>query len=1181
MLENEIIRIQKNTIMYYFWKNVFLSDSNVRYTFSFGGRVCGVSQELSDFNFLMRVKKILRTLVVLLFSISAVCAQDRVVSGKISSADEPRGFPGATVLIRGTTQGVVTDTDGSYTLIIPSSVQQPVLIISSLGYVTQEVPVKNRSNVDVLLVVATGKLDEVVISSGYRGAQQKRSVTGSVAAISSKEIEGQEITNIGQALEGKIAGVRVITTTGIPGATPRIYIRGLGSLTSSSYPLVVLDGAPFGFATYMIPPHDIESISVLKDASSAVLYGSRASNGVLLYRTKRATRNVKPSINFYWQTGVTSRATPEYDLPTSGEYLQILREALYNDAVVALMNSDHRAVFSKINGDRRPDISKLTSSQREVLYESANRMANKDLFNFFNYNPYGTVNLDQNGQAIIDEVTNQPAYVSPFKDDGTLTERAQSNGLKWDTDWVSLLSNRNPVNRSVGLNVRGGSRGFRYYTSLGYLYQDGTVIRSSLERLSLRVNIETDPTSWATLGMLNSFVYVKAHNHDQSGAGYRNPVRWGRMMPSAVPVYARDAAGNIVKNEDGTSKYDLGIGNMPVNSGRIFPNYNIYTTLIEDDYLQKDYAIFAFPYLEVRPLSGFTLKTQLSLFLRFGNYYIRWDPESGDGNLYGGIIYRSRDFTGEGNLANTLNYQRYFGAQSVDVTLGTELYGNLYNFTNVTKAKTARATLNTAAELLQINGSTTEERIARAFGTVSYGLLNRYFVELAASRDALSRFSKESRASTFYSGGLAWVLSDEPFFVKNNTVSSLRLRASYGLLGNSQVGSLFPGLSRLSVSSGYAEGDLVGAYRDNLYDAGVTWEKAVILNVGTDIAFFKNRLSLELEYFERNTRDLVSGRPLAPSLGYTSYSTNVARIKNSGVDVTLSSINIRTKKFTWRSTLTLSNVKNEILSLPIDDYSVSSILRWKIGGSRYDVYLPEWAGVEPITGLPQWWTYAKTKEEVDGSGRKVKVVELDENDKVVDGIKRVKTFSYNEAREPHNLLYGGSMLPELVGGLGTSVEFYGVSISIGFSFELGGQAYVDDYASLVHGFSRGEAYQTSADHLSDRVWHQPGDNADFPVLTTTPSRGAWVSSRFLYDNSYAKIRNVSIGYTLPDRLVEKTKFVSGMYIYLQANNLYAFSLAARKPPVGYDPQVGGISGIAVGNSSAAYRLVTTGLRFSF
>ena len=385
--------------------------------------------------------------------------------------------------------------------------------------------------------------------------------------------------------------------------------------------------------------------------------------------------------------------------------------------------------------------------------------------------------------------------------------------------------------------------------------------------------------------------------------------------------------------------------------------------------------------------------------------------------------------------------------------------------------------------------------------------------------------------------------SDEPWFPKSSLIDIIRMRGSYGLVGNTGIagGDAFPYLDRLSAS--VPQGREAGVYRASIYDPAVTWETSTILNIGTSASFWQGKLRLQFDYFKRVTEDLVLNKPLPSSLGYGSFFSNVASIENTGFDLDIRATHLRKKNFSWSTALVLGAAQNEITSLPDDKDLPLGRTIWKVGGSRFDYWITEWAGVDPITGLPQWW---KSVPEVDENGENKKDKESGE----VIILRRAKTFNYDSANLLYSRIYAGNSLPKLYGGLTTNLQLHNFSLRVGFSFDLGGIIYAGDYASLTHSMGR-VGDQVTRDYI-EKGWKRSGEDAELPIITLGASLTSDVSTRYIYNNSYARLREVALSYTVPNKWLKKSNYIQGVNVFISGNNLSTFFLTkkSKRPPVG-------------------------------
>ena len=1107
---------------------------------------------------------ILICISIFFLSILYVYGQERTVSGRILAEDQPNGVPGVSILVAGTDTGTSTDIDGNFSLSIPVTVENPVLIISSVGYEKQRIKLSGKTNINVTLNSQVEELDEVIVTAFAGSAQARRSVTGSIGTLSSKEIENQEVLNIGQALEGKIAGVRVITSTGQPGAVPEIYIRGISSLTSSNAPLIVVDGASFLTSTANLESIDIESVSVLKDGPASVLYGGRAANGVILYTTKKSYRGTKPRVNVYFSAGLPSQGVPDYEIPNAAEYMRTLWRASRNLFLTELLESEYPNYHIDIVGqtpainlrdfynNEPADLVNRTLEQAGELANVGGRVGgalSRSFLESFNYNPYGTVDADGNP-------------ISPFDPEGNLTAEARVNGLKWDTDWEEVALNRDIFNRRTGLSVEGGSPTFRYYTAAHFTKQEGQVITSDFTRTSSRVNLETDPKSWITLGALNSFSYSLSNDPPQSSGTSLNPLTWKIYVPNAYPLYRRDAKGDLILDENNNPIPDDGGVRGGFNTGRaIFGQSHPVSSTLHDEYRAHTYLLTSIPYIEIRPVKKLSLRTQFGINNQTTDSKVFQNPLSPGGEVVNGRIVNAKNILTEYTWTNSINYiLKLNELSSIDVIAGGELYRRAENSLLAEKFGALGSELDLAGQPISSVGNRGEERIARAFVSLKYTLLNRYFIELGGSRDGFSRFNRENRTSNFYSIGGAWVLSDEPFFPKGSFVNTLRLVGSYGRTGNAFIAGLFPSVPR--AIGGIDLSQELGVYQARLFNEDTNRESTNVFNTGINFACLQGKITLSVEYFRQNTKDIITPDLRTPSSGYSTVDLNAGEIRNTGIDVQLNTVNIRKKDFEWTTALSLGHSKNTIISLPVDRIPLSPHTAWEVGKTRFNYFLPEFAGIDPRTGRSQFYRYQQDSE----------AVSPDNEHGIRYDLPRIKTFRYDSASLLFNRIDVGTSIPTINGGLNMNIRYKNLSLSTGFSFEFGGKTFDNNY-SLLTNFAPGRQFTSN---YFDEGWQITSPEGTLPLLHDFLSEMP-ISTYNLYDNSFVRWRTLSISYNLPLTLLKKAKYIRNMSVYIQGNNLAAFFVGKNRPPRGYDPYAGGVQGASNLSGSTTQRVIATGI----
>ncbi|MFW5700391.1 MAG: SusC/RagA family TonB-linked outer membrane protein [Cyclobacteriaceae bacterium] len=1019
------------------------------------------------------------------------------VTGTVTN-NEGETLPGVNVVLKGTSTGTVTNFNGEYSINIedPSA----TLVFSFIGYTTEEVEVSGRSVIDVSLIDDTKQLNEVVVVA--YGESSRRSLTSAIGEIDTETIKKQQVVSVGRTLQGTVPGVNIITGSGQPGQNPTIRIRGISSINSSSDPLIVLDGAVYTGNLNTIDPNEIESISVLKDAAASALYGARAASGVIIINSKRGFAG-KTNINVRASAGISQRAVPEYPFINAEQQMLLEWETLYNEGV----------------------------SGGEV---DPGQYATNDLLNRVGYNPYGGTD-------------------SPINPQGELIDGKE---LQWETDWEDALLQQGN-RQDVALNISGGSDFVTYFISGSYLKQDGVVINSDFERFAGRINLNADLTPWLKGGLRQSISSSSQNFPQQSGSFFSNAVQYIRTMSSIYPIYRRDVNGDFIRDAGGNLIFDDGQttgSGLPINVSRpvLQPSNAVAQTTLDRDVSDRFFSTSNI-FLEASFLDFFTARSSFTLnkYL-FDNWYYT-NPEIGSARSVQGRVGRARDVTSEWTLTNSLNFRKTFNSDhNLDVLLLQEAYN--YNINTMSVSKTGLPfgglfQLNSAASLESIDGALNQERIGSLMARAEYNFKDKYFFQTSVRRDISSRFAPDSREGIFYSFSGSWLVSDEAFMENVNVFEFLKLRASYGELGNSFIvndGSQVYFPAENVFDTGFDQLSTPGVYIGPLRNTSLTWETSIITNLGVDFGLFQNRLSGSVDAYLKETNGLIFARPLANSTGVRGNEIleNVGSLVNRGIEVALNWDVISTEDFDWDLGANIAFERNRITELPQEEI-VTGQYKYSEGVSVYEFWIEEWAGVSSQTGQPMWY------ENV-----------LNENGEVVG---RDTTLIYGNATGDDQI-YAGTALPWGRGGLNTSFSYKGFDLSALMNFSLGGQILDFDYRGLMEGGLR-PGNQMHSDIL-DR-WQEPGDETDVPRLSTT-DRGSSTSTRFLVDATYARIRNITLGYTLPQSITNAAGFINGLRVYIAADNLFTFF-----PIDGLDPEQS-ITG-QTNNQSSVFSTVSAGI----
>lgn len=995
----------------------------------------------------------LTLLCMLLFCI-ATYAQRITVSGKVTAGGE--GLPGVTVAVKGSTNGTITSMDGDYSL---QTEPQNTLVFSFIGYETQEVPINGQKTINIEMHESSIAIDEVVIAVPY-GTAKKSTFTGSASVIDKKIIAASQVSSVSKALQGTVAGLQSFSTSGQPGEDASIYIRGVGSANATTTPLYVVDGVPYDGALSSISSQDIASVTVLKDAAAASLYGSRAANGVIMITTKQGQNGSAPTIQLSAKYGFSSRAVRDYDQLSTNDYFMLQWEALRNSYMD--------------NGQSAESAAQTASS---ILATTAT--------GGLGINPYGT------------------QYPQPVGTDGKIVAGATP---LWDDSWEDALS-QDAHYTDISASISGGSERTKYYFSLGYLNDQGAYICSGFKRYNLRTNITTDLRKWLQVGLNVSATHSVQDYPKQDDTAIGNIVLAARSIPSFYPVYERDlTTGEYLLDENGNRIYDY--GNYRKGS---YNGYNFAQSMLYDKKEYKRDAASIRGYLQITPLEGLSYKMSLNIDYnsRFAHFYD--NPTYGKEPLTGGVEKENVRTTGL-TYNNVINWNHTFN-ENHDVRLmaGQEYYE--YNTSNFGGSRTGVITdgyyePDVASTLSSFYGNSDQYKLLSFFGSAEYSYQSKYFVSASVRTDGSSRFHPDHRWGTFWSFGSSWKISREKFLEEatNDWLTNLTLRASYGAQGNDNVG-YYAYKALYEIGSSFGESTL---HASRLETPELSWETNLNLNVGLDFGFWNNRLNGTIEFFQRASKDLLFARDLVPSGGFSSIDANIGKLKNYGWEFTINGTPVLTKDWTWKLSVNATTYKNEIVELPTD-VMWQSTKKWVKGGSLYDFWLYEWAGVNPENGNPQWY-YTDT-----------------------DGSRKI-TEDYSSLTSDDKVKVGSS-LPKVSGGFQSDLTWRDLSLSMLFSYAIGGKLYNNDYKSMIS-VSGGNGSTLSKDMLNR--WTPENRYTDIPRLSyDQTSYFTSSSSRWLVNRSFLRLKTVTLSYNLPEKWLHYAT-IKQASIFLQGENLLTF-----------------------------------------
>ncbi len=1000
---------------------------------------------------------------------SAVFAQQRSISGRVISVEEPDGLIGVNILVKGTLTGVVTDLDGYYTVQVPDGAN--TLVFSYIGYLKKEEVIGNRSEINVTLAPDSQNLEEVVITA-YGGTIDKGNFTGSAVSIKGDKIADRPINNIVNAIEGQAPGVITTSASGQPGSTPVVRIRGVGSVNSSSSPLYVVDGVPFDGDLSNLNPSDIADMTILKDASSSALYGARAANGVIMITTKVGKKN-EPSFNLKIQQGFSGRALPEYDRVNPDQYYPLVWESLNN---------------SRLGAGQ--------SAAASAQYASDNLIDNVLKYNIYNVPNKEVVGLD-----------------------GKLNPNAVSNfeGL----DWFDELQ-RTGDRKEYNMTYSGGSEKTDFYTSINYLNEQGFVIKSDIERFTGRVNVNTQATKWLKTGLNLSATMSEGNNSRSTGSSsYVNPFFFARNIGPIYPVYAQNMqTGGYILDEAGNQIYDTGnlseLGLPSRGADASAGRHAVQETLLNIDSFDRD-ALSARAYVEATFLKNFNIRTNISTDME-SQLNIGYDNQIVGDGAPAGRTNRGNVRTNSVTFNQILSYSKLFQEKHfVEALVGHENYNLQINRQYLGKQDQILAGNIEPDNFVTTTSGTGRvdvDRIESYFSRVNYVYEDKYSFSASLRRDGSSRFYEDVRWGNFFSVGGAWSIDQENFF-NSSYLQMMKLRASYGQVGNNQIQnsngspSYYPWQALYDL--GYNNASEPGILQASLSARELLWESNNTYDIGLDFAF-GNRFQGTLEYFYRESQNLLFQVPLSLTTGLETRVENIGTMSNQGIEFSIAGDIVRTGDFTWNLGLNVSTFANEFKKLPFEE-QINGTKKYEVGSSIYDFWLRDWYGVDPETG--------------EGLFRADEYSEDDANIKIIGS--DTLTVAQGNAR----FHYAGTAIPDFFGGVTNTFTYKGFTLGVLMSFSVGGDIYDGIYGGLMDAGTEGGALHTD---ILNR-WQKPGDITDVPKMDVTGSANTNVASdRWLVSSSYINLRSVNLAYNLPKPFLSRIK-VKNASVYLAGENL--------------------------------------------
>ncbi len=1000
----------------------------------------------------MKVKKNLM-LLFFFISITSVLAQEKTISGTVTDDSGP--LPGVSVIIKGTTTGTETDFDGNYSI---TAKVGDILQFRFVGMITVEKTIGTSDVINVILKNDNNILDEVVVI-GF-GTQTRRKVTDNIASISSDEIGGIPTPSLQSAFTGKAVGVQVTQLNGKVEGGVKVRIRGVSTIGASQEPLYVVDGVPIintDESTNNSPinplislnPNDIESVEILKDASSAAIYGARGTNGVIIITTKKG-RAGKTKISLNVSTGF-SEATNTRDWMNTAQYVELFEEAAVN------------------SGFTVPQI--------------------QNFFTLFSFD----------GQAAWD--------------------------TSIDTDWedFALVSG---TTTDYGVSASGGSEKTRFFMSTAYHETEGIIRGNVLERFTLRANVDHNANDKLRFGV-NASIAKTIIDRVSNDNAFATPLQAIAQSP-LTPAFNADGSANR-----STLYYNFLVeeqnGDFETNIWRAIAN------------VYAEYQIV--PSLRFRTEIGYDSNNQIAE--RFSGSLTESEGTNGFGSA-------NSILTEKYNLNNYFTFTKDFNdIHNFEAILGTsfEESRRKSQFVQGTDFPSDDLqTVSSAGNITAGGSDRTAFNFVSYFGRATYSISDKYLFKASIRRDGSSRFGTENQFGWFPAASVGWILSEENFLKDSNTLSLLKFRSSWGITGNAGIGNF----ASRSQFGGSPYNNRAGLAPTQLGDPSLKWERTSQFDIGLDFGFMNNRITGEIDYYQKNTDDLLLNEPIPGTSGFQNINRNIGEMENSGVEFVLNTKNVVTENFTWSTSFNISYNKNEVTNLPGGDIIVGRNLV-REGESISSFFMAEYAGVDPANGDALYFLNTLNN---DGSR------------------DRTTTNNFNDAER----VVVGSPFPDVIAGLTNTIRYKAIDFSFTFQGETG--------ASIYNGGGRFQ--ETSGDFFDNqpvsqlRRWQNPGDITDIPQARFFGGNGTGHSTRYLQESNFIRLRNVTLGYNLPESILEKLK-MSRFRIYATGFNLLTFT-----DYEGYDPEstadFNGNSNIQAGEdfySAPAARTITIGFNIDF
>ena len=1097
----------------------------------------------------MKYFKLTLTFVAMLMLSVSAFAQNLTVSGVVTDSSTGLGVPFASIQLKGTMTGASSDGDGIYSITVPSD---GVLIFTSIGYKDVEVAVNGNAKVDAVLHPDTETLEETIVVAF--GTATKESFTGSATVVKSSDIAKTQSSDVTRALEGVVAGVQMTTTSGSLGQSPSIMVRGISSMSAGTAPLYVVDGIPYSGDMNNINPADIESMTVLKDAASNALYGARGANGVIMITTKKAKRG-DAMINVEAKWGLNTKALKDYDVITDpGQYY----EAYYS----ALRNYYERPDPTKDTAGNIILTPGLTPSEAHLkALQTMTGSTSAGGLGYIVYNvPAGQSLIGTNGK------------LNPNATLGNIVSYNDELYMLYPDRWIEEAY-RNSLRQEYNVSVSGSSDKISMLASFGYLNNKGIIDGSDMYRYTARLRTDYQAKSWLKIGANLSYTNYNWNNgntDEGSSSSTGNIFAIATGIAPIYPIYIRDGKGNILYDKYGYKRYDYGDGS---NGGLTRPylgNSNALQSAVLDKNNAEGNAFNGTAFTEIKFLKDFTFTFNAGIGVDETRSTSIMNMYYGMAAPVGGMISKSHSRSFYLNLQQLLSWKKTFaGVHNVSVLLGHE------NYNSQSYGLSASKNQMFSMENDELNGAVVDGKSAASsageynnegyFVRAQYDFGNRIFGSVSYRRDASSRFHPDHRWGNFWSLGGGWLINHESWFPQVRWIDMLKIKASIGSQGNDNIGNYL--YTDTYILSNNENKPAIGfGVKGN---KNITWETNTNFNAGFDFELLAGRISGTVEYFYRKTSDMLFWFTTPVSLGYSGYYDNIGDMRNSGIELSANIGLYKNRNVNWSAYFNLTHYTNKITMLP-GDKKTTTVEGYEgyANGTRYvgeglplnTFYMPKYAGV--------------FNEELEAQygknipyGKSVWYMDVKDQNGNITG--KTITDEYSDA----TMYLCGAPTPDLYGGFGTSIDFYGFDFSASFTYSIGGLSYDSGYAGFM-GSPVSGSIGTNYHKDVLKAWTPENADSDIPRFQYQDQYTAQSSDRFLMDASYLNFQNAQFGYSLPERVTQRL-MISRLRVYVACDNIVYWS---RRQ--GFDPRFS-FSGSTNSAVNSPVRTISGGINLTF